>query len=70
MEGNGPATKVTRGPVSQYLSWFPESSPAQATGEQPVAVLVDAVSHMSVVRADLVVKTKLKEEIAKLENDK
>ena len=35
LEGNGPATTVTRGPVSQYLPRHPESSPAQATNKQP-----------------------------------
>ena len=35
LEGNGPATRVTRGPASQYLPWHPQSSPAQATDEQP-----------------------------------
>ena len=34
-EGNGPATRVTRGPVSQYLPLHPESSPAQALDRQP-----------------------------------
>ena len=34
---------------------------------KPVVVVVDTVSHMSVVQADLVGKTKLKEETAKLE---
>ena len=35
LEGNGPATRVTRGPVSQNLLRHPQSSPAQATDEQP-----------------------------------
>ena len=35
LEGNGPATRVIRGPVSQYLPRPPESDPAQATSEQP-----------------------------------
>ena len=34
-EGNGPATRVTRGPVSQYLLQHPQSNPAQASDEQP-----------------------------------
>ena len=35
LEGNGPTTRVSRGPVSQYLPRHPESSPAQATNKQP-----------------------------------
>ena len=27
LEGNGPTTRVTRGPMSQYLPQHPESSP-------------------------------------------
>ena len=34
-EGNGPATRVTRGPVSQYLPQHPESGPTQAPDRQP-----------------------------------
>ena len=35
LEGNSPATRVTRGPASQYLPRHPEFSPAQATNKQP-----------------------------------
>ena len=34
-EGNGPATRVTRGPVSRYLPQHPESGPTQAPERQP-----------------------------------
>ena len=34
-EGNGPATRVTRGPMSQYLPQHPESGPTQAPDRQP-----------------------------------